>query len=251
MSRNYSTLLLFGCGLVLLPTSESSAQIVLAAHGRQVNSFGSAVSSTESDSDFNTETAPNSGPWNDLVGVAVRAGTSTADGFASQDSAITATQLRGDLNADAFVGILGEENDTASSGSNSYFEVLFEVATPSFYTLNISGYYSNNGMGYLILDEYLPIGDSLIYYDVLDQPSITETVSLIPSQQYRLIVDMSASDLLDFNGGSPDGRAGIMFTLTQVVPEPHSVIITVAIAMALTQCRPGRGAAGRLSVFEN
>ena len=224
---------------VLLQTSEAWAQITIVAHGRQVNSFGSASSNTGSDSDFNTETAPNSGPWNDLVGIAVRAGTSTADGFASQDSAITATQIRGDLNADAFVGILGEENDTASSGSNSYFEVLFQVAKHSSYTLNVSGYSSNNGIGYLILDEYLPIGDSLIYYDVLDQPSITETVSLIPSQQYRLIVDVSASGLLDFNGGSPDGRAGIAFTLTQVVPEPNSVIIAAAMAIALIQCRFG------------
>ena len=96
-------------------------------------------------------------------------------------------------------------------------------------------------MGYLILDEYLPIGDSLIYYDVLDQPSITETVSLIPSQQYRLIVDVSASGLLDFNGGSPDGRAGIAFTLTQVVPEPSAVVLAVAMAMGLTQYRAGRG----------
>jgi hypothetical protein len=207
MCRRHGWLALVNCGLVLVYAASASAQIQLVAHGRQLNSFGAATSSTGSDSDFETATAPNSGPWNDLVGIAVRAGTSTADGFASQDSSIEANQIRGDLNADAFVGILGEENDTASSGSGAYLEVVFQVATPSLYSLNISGYYSNNGAGYLILDEYLPIGSSLVYFDLTDQSSFVETVSLVPAQQYRLIVNVSASGLLDFSGASPiDGQ---------------------------------------------
>jgi hypothetical protein len=219
---------------VLAFGANASAQIQLVAHGRQLNSFGSATSSTGSDSDSETSTAPDSGPWNDLVGIAVRAGTSTADGFASQDSSIGANQIRGELTTDAFVGILGEENDTASSGSSAYLEVLFQVATPSLYNLNISGYFSNNGMGYLILDEYLPIGSSLVYFDLVDQSSFVETVSLVPAQQYRLIVDVSSSGLLDFSGGFPDGRSGITFSLTRVVPEPRTYgFLLIATALSL------------------
>jgi hypothetical protein len=212
--------------------------IVPSQQSRSVQSFGSASTIDASDSDSSSSAASGFGPFDDLVGIAVRVGSVSADGFAQQTSSIGQDDVTALLSADAFVGAFGFD-DTADAGSTSSFELTFTVDKPAQYLLEVSGSASNNGFASMQLDSDPP-SEAAFYYDAtFEQPPLT-AFNLEPGFEYRLIATASASGFFAGGDGQIDGRAGVNFALRQV-PEPSTWGLLATGTIAVLGCGVVRG----------
>jgi hypothetical protein len=212
--------------LMALPATGAQAAIIPLVQSRTVLSFGNATSLEESDSDGNQAAATGFGLFDDLVGHAARAGSSSSDGFASQKSTIKPGTLNATLSADAFAGAFGID-DSADGGSSSHFDLEFAVDAPGRYKFYLSGSANNNGSASLIFTE---VGGGVgTYWDTTSEPSRIEGFLLEPGDTYSISAIASASGFLSGGGGSPDGQAGMSFTLRQV-PEPSSISLACTFA---------------------
>src|SRR5262245_49997193 len=115
------------CLALALAAGRAAAGIQLATQSRSLNSFGAVTGNGVFDSEIQQREFNKAGHFNDLVGVGVQSGASTADGFASQDSRVGPAQLSGTLRADAFVSGGFNLEDTSESGSSSAYSVVFKV----------------------------------------------------------------------------------------------------------------------------
>ncbi|MDZ4781124.1 MAG: hypothetical protein SGJ19_12795 [Planctomycetia bacterium] len=212
--------------LIGLPATMTQAAMIPLAQSRTVLSFGNATTPEESDSDGDQSAAADFGLFDDLVGHAARAGSASSDGFASQKSTIKPGAVNATLSADAFVGAFGID-DGADGGSSSHFDLEFAVDTPGRYKLYLSGSANNNGSASLILTE--EGGGVSTYWDTTFESSRIEGFLLKPGDTYSISAIASASGFLSGGGGSPDGQAGMSFTLRQV-PEPASIYLTCVLA---------------------
>jgi hypothetical protein len=212
--------------LIALPATWTQAAIIPLEQSRTVLSFGNATTPEASDSDGDQAAATDFGLFDDLVGHAARAGSASSDGFASQKSTIKPGALNATLSADAFAGAFGID-DSADSGSSSQFELEFEVDAAARYKLYMSGSSSNNSAASVSFTR--DGGGFGTYWDTSFEPSHIDGFLLEPGDTYLISAVASASGFLSGGGGSPDGQAGVSFTLRQV-PEPASIYLSCALA---------------------
>jgi hypothetical protein len=218
---------------VLLAAAPAGATLVPIAQERYVRSFGTVTAPPESDSDDQRADAPDFGDFDELVGIAVRAGAGSADGFAEQQSSLGSTSITLTALADAFVAAFGFE-DFADAGSTARFEVEFTVSAGQSYQLDASGFVSNNGFASIGLQSG---ADSLFYFDASQEAERHETLFL-PAGSYSLFADVSASAFLFGGEGASDGRAGLAFQLAEL-PEPAAMAL---LAVAVASCFSARTA---------
>ncbi len=217
----------------------ATAAIIPVGQSRALRSFGNATTPDESDSDSAQADAADFGRFEDLVGHAARAGAASSDGFASQTSWFNAQAAKGTLAADAFVSAFNID-DSSDGGSSSSFDLDFQVDVAAQFKLYVTGSATNNGFASIQFTD--PNGQFNAYWDVSFEPSAVFDMQLVPGETYRLAADASASGFLSGGGGSPDGQAGMSFTLRQV-PEPSSVYLACVLAVscaawAIRQAKP-------------
>lgn len=211
----------FGLALLIWVGPAARGAIVPVAQARGVVSFGSAsVPPDQFDNDYRREDAPDFAAFDELVGVAIRVGPATADGFASQRSSYGPTAITAELAADAFVSTL-QVDQTAEAGSASGLELEFDLDRPQSVWVEASVGSSNNGYAYLALR------DALNYFVELDSFGSLDFSGAIhmPAGRYLLIVSCSASG--NVNDGVVDGIGRAQFSLV-VVPEPSGATLVVA-----------------------
>lgn len=233
--------LLAACGLGLLLAGSAEAVMLPAEQARFVQIGGSATQydpetnePVGGGSDGDADSAPDFGPFDGSVGVALRAPGGSVDGIAQQQSTLGMDEidvlLRADVNAAA-----GDFAD-ASGSSVSSFLLSFDVDSARTWRID-----ARVSVGSPASGSYALTSGSETLVEGYDGSNEVTLVLLEPGRRYVLQALLDASSVSSGGFGySTSGEITLRMTLVPV-PEPGTGVLLGGALVALAAGRRARG----------